>query len=166
MSESNVFSARRLSPRFRAQGIWAYWHCDGRAETSAVLNIGRRGVFLETGKARPIDSIAQVNFLVHEGQIRVEGCSAARGGRPWSGTEIRRNTGGDRRNLLQLLDRLGRVRAVSSPSLSALHGPEAKQQYRLKISRSVWVLEARRTPRRFAGLVRGEKIEKIAKWKR
>jgi hypothetical protein len=33
-----------------------------------------------------------------------------------------------------------------APSLSALHGPEAKQQYRLKISRSVWVLEARRTP--------------------
>ena len=115
MSESNVFSARRLSPRFEAQGIWAYWHCDGRAETSTVLNIGRRGVFLETGKARPIDSIAQVNFLDRKGQIRVEGVVRHVAGGRGVGLRFTAIQVGDRRNLLQLLDRLGRVRAVSSP---------------------------------------------------
>ena len=73
MSESITFSPRRLSQRFEAQGIWAYWHCDGRAETSMVVNIGRRGVFLETGRARPIDSSAQVTLLVQNEQIRLEG---------------------------------------------------------------------------------------------
>src|SRR5215467_3942448 len=110
MSESITFSPRRLSQRFEAQGIWAYWHCDGRAETSMVVNIGRRGVFLETGKARPIDSSAQVTFLVHNEQIRVEGVVRhAAGGR---GVGLRFTTiqMGDRRTLLQLLDRLGGVR--------------------------------------------------------
>jgi hypothetical protein len=115
MSEAIVFSARRLSPRFEAEGIWVYWHCDGRAETSTVLNIGRRGVLLETGKARPIDSIAQINFLVCKGQIRVEGVVRHVAGGRGVGLEFTAIQAGDRRNLLQLLDRLGRVRAVSSP---------------------------------------------------
>ena len=115
MSEAIVFSARRLSPRFEAEGIRVHWHCDGHAETSTVLNIGLRGVFLETGKARPIDSIAQINFLVCKGQIRVEGVVRHVAGGRGVGLEFTAIQAGDRRNLLQLLDRLGRVRAVSSP---------------------------------------------------
>ena len=115
MSKSIVFSARRLGPRFEAEDIWAYWHCDGRAEASTVLNISLRGVLLETGKARPVDSIAQVNFLVREGQIRLEGVVRHFAGGRGAGLRFTAIKVGDRRNLLRLLDRLGGVRAVSSP---------------------------------------------------
>ena len=124
MSEPIIFSPRRLSPRFEAQGNRAYWHCDGRAETSTVVNIGRRGVFLETGRARPIDSSALVTFLVHKEQIRLEGVVRHVAGGRGVGLRFTAIQVGDRRTLLQLLDRLGIARAVPTTHFSALHGPK------------------------------------------
>jgi len=110
MPDPTTFSPRRLSQRFEAQGIWAYWLCDGRAEASTVMNIGRRGVFLETGRPRPIGSCAQVTFLVHNEQIRVEGVVRHVAGGRGVGLRFTTIQMGDRRTLLQLLDRLGGVR--------------------------------------------------------
>ena len=106
MSEHIGFSARRLSLRFEAQGIWVYWHCDGRAETSEVQNVSLRGVFLKTRKARPFDSIAQVHFFVPEGQIRAEGVVRHVAGGRGVGLGFTALKLGDRPNLLQLLNRL------------------------------------------------------------
>ncbi len=74
MLEHAVCPSRRLSSRIETPpGIWVYWLCDGRADLSPVQNVSLGGVFLNTPKASPIDSRAEIHFCVQEGQIRTEG---------------------------------------------------------------------------------------------
>ena len=74
MLEHAVYPSRRLSSRIETTpGIWVYWQCDGRADLSRVQNVSLGGVFLNTPKASPIDSRAEIHFCVQEGQIRTEG---------------------------------------------------------------------------------------------
>lgn len=66
-------SSRRLNERAKpTEDIWVYWLCDERGEASRIRNISLGGVFLESQKLWGIGSKAQVNFLVHEGQIAAQ----------------------------------------------------------------------------------------------
>ena len=107
MFQHRAAPSRRLTSRIdNPDGVWVYWHCDGRAETSAVQNVSLGGVFLRTTGTMPIDSRAQVHFLVQEGQVRTE--AVVRHLRPGFGLGLRFTAikDGDRPNLLRLLNRL------------------------------------------------------------
>jgi len=75
----NRFSAgkgipsRRRYPRVeKPHGVWVYWNCKGREDTSRVQDLSMGGLFVETDEAREVDSMIRIDFLVQEGQIRAK----------------------------------------------------------------------------------------------
>jgi PilZ domain len=70
---SSRSGTRRFNSRIQtSDGVWVYWYCNGRAETSRVQDVGLGGVFLETVGACPVGAKAELHFLVQEGQIRTQ----------------------------------------------------------------------------------------------
>ena len=64
--------SRRHYPRVETpDGVWVYWNCKGREDTSQVRDLSMGGLFVETEEAREVDTI-RLDFLVEEGQIRAE----------------------------------------------------------------------------------------------
>jgi hypothetical protein len=64
---------RRRSPRIeKPHGVWVYWHCQGREDTSRVLDLSTAGLFVETEVGRDVDDAIRLDFLVQEGQIRAK----------------------------------------------------------------------------------------------
>lgn len=101
-SASRRFSARVATP----DGVWVYWRCNGRDETSRVGDMSAGGLFLVTTQARPVGSTAEIDFLVQEGQIRaktvVRHVSHGRG----LGLKFTAVTDADRSRLMQLMSRV------------------------------------------------------------
>jgi hypothetical protein len=65
--------SRRRYPRVeKPHGIWVYWNCKGREDTSRVQDLSMGGLFVETDEAREVDSVIRLDFLVQEGQIRAK----------------------------------------------------------------------------------------------
>jgi PilZ domain len=65
--------SRRRYPRVeKPHGIWVYWNCKGREDTSRVQDLSMGGLFVETDEAREVDSTVRLDFLVQEGQIRAK----------------------------------------------------------------------------------------------
>lgn len=131
MLEHAVCPSRRLSSRIETHpGIWVYWLCDGRADVSPVQNVSLGGVFLDTPKACPIDSRAEIHFCVQEGQIRTEGIVRHVAPGRGLGLKFTAIKEPDRPNLIRLMDRLRGLsqEAVSNPRyfqprLPGLRGP-------------------------------------------
>jgi hypothetical protein len=68
----SVFS-RRQTLRFEIQdGVWACWRCGGAEDISRVTDLGVGGLFLSTPTPQPLGMSAHLDFLVQEGNIRVE----------------------------------------------------------------------------------------------
>ena len=64
--------SRRHYPRVETpDGVWVYWNCKGREDTSQVRDLSMGGLFVETEEAREVDTI-RLDFLVEEKQIRAE----------------------------------------------------------------------------------------------
>ena len=111
--------SRRSTSRINTpEGVWVYWQCNGREETSRVGNLSLGGLFVETGKPGPVGSTVKLDFLVQEGQIRAE--AIVRRAEPGRGLGLK-FTGlndGDRSRMAALMNRihdLSRERAVRSP---------------------------------------------------
>ena len=106
-SPSRRFNSRTTS----VDDIWVYWSCNQRAETSRIRDVSLGGLFIETSRPSPVDSKAQVDFLVQEGQIRAE--AVVRHIQPSRGVGLKfvalRDT--DRPNLIALLSRLRSLQA-------------------------------------------------------
>jgi len=65
--------SRRRYPRVeKPQGVWVYWNCKGREDTSRVRDLSTGGLFVETAEARGVDATVWLDFLVQEGQIRAK----------------------------------------------------------------------------------------------
>jgi hypothetical protein len=108
--------SRRLSSRIETPpGIWVYWLCDGRADLLPVQNVSLGGVFLNTSKTRPIDSRAEIDFCVQEGQIRTEGIVRHVASGRGLGLKFTAIKELDRPNLIRLMDRL---RSLSQEAVS------------------------------------------------
>jgi hypothetical protein len=113
MLQQRVSPSRRLNLRVQARGgVWVYWRCHGRDETSRVRDLSLGGLFVETETPKAVGSTAEVDFLVQEGQIKV--VAVVRHVEPGRGLGLKftaiRN--GSRPNLAALLNRLR-----SSPAL-------------------------------------------------
>jgi len=64
---------RRRYPRIeKPDGVWVYWHCQGREDTSRVRDLSTAGLFVETEVGRDVDDAIRLDFLVQEGQIRAK----------------------------------------------------------------------------------------------
>jgi PilZ domain-containing protein len=65
---------RRRYPRIEGgpHGVWVYWHCQGREDTSRVRDLSAAGLFVETEVGRDVDAALRLDFLVQEGQIRAK----------------------------------------------------------------------------------------------
>jgi PilZ domain-containing protein len=72
MLQQQASPSRRLNLRVKTRdGVWVYWRCHGRDDTSRVRDLSMGGLFVETATSRQVDSTAEVDFLVQEGKIRV-----------------------------------------------------------------------------------------------
>jgi c-di-GMP-binding flagellar brake protein YcgR len=99
--------SRRLSTRVETpQHVWVYWRCDGRDDVARVHDLSVGGVFIETRKPKDAGVIANLHFLVQEGQIRADATvrHADEGrGMGLKFTAVREE---DRRHLMALVSRM------------------------------------------------------------
>jgi len=105
--------SRRHYPRVETpSGVWVYWNCEGRDDTSRVRDLSLGGLFVETAEARDLDATVKLDFLVQEGQIRAE--AIVRHAKPGSGLGLRFTalTEEDGPRLTALMTRL---RSLSQP---------------------------------------------------
>ena len=73
MAQLPISPARRFNSRVETpQGVWVYWRCDGRDDTSRVRNLSLGGLFVETREPNVVGASARLEFLVQEGAIRAE----------------------------------------------------------------------------------------------
>lgn len=107
MSKQIASPFRRFKSRVDTpDGVYVYWNCDGWVETSRVQNVSLGGLFVETSKSKPVDTPAEVDFLVQEGQIRAE--AIVRHVEPGRGLGLKFTavSDDDRSNLISLMNRL------------------------------------------------------------
>jgi PilZ domain len=68
----SVYS-RRQSSRFETpDGVWVCWRCAGIEDISRVSDLSVGGLFLSTPIPQAVGVKAQLDFLVQEGNIRVQ----------------------------------------------------------------------------------------------
>jgi hypothetical protein len=80
--------SRRHHPRVETpHGVWVYWNCKGREDTSRVQNLSTAGLFVETAEVRAADTTVRLDFLVQEGQIRAK--AVVRHVRPGNGLGLK-----------------------------------------------------------------------------
>ena len=66
------YSRRHTSRVESPEGVWVYWRCNGVDEVSRVRDLSAGGLFIAAANPKPVDTKARLDFLVQEGQIRVE----------------------------------------------------------------------------------------------
>jgi hypothetical protein len=65
-----VLHSRRKHKRVdNPEGVWVYWRCGRREDTSRVRDISVGGIFIETKMILPIEATVELNFLVEDGGI-------------------------------------------------------------------------------------------------
>jgi hypothetical protein len=80
--------SRRRYPRVETPcGVWVYWNCKGREDTSRVRDLSTGGLFVETKEVRDVDATIRLDFLVQEGQIRAK--AVVRHVKPGSGLGLK-----------------------------------------------------------------------------
>jgi hypothetical protein len=107
MVQQPVSHSRRFTSRVETpEGVWVDWRCAGREDISRVRNLSLGGLFVETSTSRGVDSTVELDFLVHEGQIRAE--AVVRRVEPGRGLALRLTTvrDEDRQRLEALISRL------------------------------------------------------------
>ena len=83
--------SRRRYPRVeKPHGVWVYWNCKGREDTSRVRDLSTGGLFVETEELRDVDATIMLDFLVQEGQIRAK--AVVRHVKPGSGLGLKFTT--------------------------------------------------------------------------
>ena len=65
-------NSRRKASRVDAREVLVYWSSVGRNDVLRVGNLSLGGMFVETRKPQPVGVMAQIHFLVEEGQIRIK----------------------------------------------------------------------------------------------
>jgi len=73
MLQNVATPSRRFNSRIVAtQNVWVCWLCNGRDDISRVADLSLGGLFLETRSHWAIGAPTTIDFLVSEGQIRVD----------------------------------------------------------------------------------------------
>lgn len=99
--------SRRFTSRVHTSGdVWVCWKCQGREDISQVRNMSMGGLFIETPQTRALGTLARIDFLVAEGQIRAD--AVVRHAKPGGGLGLKFTAliEQDRPNLAALITRL------------------------------------------------------------
>jgi PilZ domain len=109
MTQHPISPARRFNSRVETpEGVWVYWRCEGRDDTSRVWNLSPGGLFIESRKPRVVGAKIKLEFLVQEGQIRADAEVRHANPRVGLGLKFTAVSDGDRPHLAALLNRLRR----------------------------------------------------------
>jgi PilZ domain len=108
MLQKASYSRRRNSRVETPDGVWVYWGCGGRDDTSRVRNLSLGGLFIETREPGLVGAKAKLDFLVQEGQIRAEAVVQHVNSGRGMGLKFTAMRDGDRPVLSALLSRLMR----------------------------------------------------------
>jgi hypothetical protein len=109
MQQQPVSPGRRFKSRVETpEGVWVYWHCTGRDDTSQVRNLSPDGLFIQTRNSIVVGAKTRLEFLVQEGQIRAD--AVVKHITPGRGVGLKFTAvgDGDRPHLAALLNRLRR----------------------------------------------------------
>ena len=107
MLQNVATPSRRFNSRILAtQDVWVCWLCNGRDDISRVADLSLGGLFLETRLHRTVGTPTKVDFLVSEGQIRVDAVIRHMVPSRGLGLKFTAVNEQDRRNLASLLRRL------------------------------------------------------------
>lgn len=110
MLQLSVSHSRRYRSRIEApEGLWVYWSCGKREDTSRVRNLSPGGLFIETLVPVVVGAKAKLDFLVQEGQIRVEALVQHINSGRGVGLKFTTVRDGDLPHLAALLNRLTRA---------------------------------------------------------
>ena len=113
----SVYS-RRQSSRFETpDGVWVCWRCAGTEDISRVSDLSVGGLFLSTPIPQPVGVRAQLDFLVQEGNIRVQ--AEVRHLVPSGGLGLKFTAISDQ-DCPNLVSLLNRIRSVSPPRRTKL----------------------------------------------
>lgn len=99
-------SRRKASRIETLESVRVYWSCVGRNDVLRVRNLSLGGIFVETREPQPVGSMAQVDFLVEEGQIRTRATVCHVEGANGMGLKFTAIVQEDRPRLAALLTRL------------------------------------------------------------
>jgi hypothetical protein len=69
----SVLCRRRTMRVHATADVWVYWESGHLCDVSHVRNLSLAGLFIETHRSRPKGDLVHVDFLVAEGQIRLDG---------------------------------------------------------------------------------------------
>ena len=101
--------SRRFSSRVHTPGdVWVCWKCQGREDISHVRNMSMGGLFIETPQTCPSGTLARLDFLVAEGQIRADAVVRHAKSGVGLGLKFTALSEQDRPNLAALITRLRR----------------------------------------------------------
>ena len=99
--------SRRSTSRINTpEGVWVFWRCNERDDTSRVGNLSLGGLFVETGKPKPVGSTVKLDFLVQEGQIRAEAIVQRADPGRGLGLKFTAINDGDRSRMAALMNRI------------------------------------------------------------
>jgi hypothetical protein len=101
------YSRRMVSRVETGDDVWVYWSCGGMDDVSRVCDLSVGGLFLSTPTRRPVGEKAKLDFLVREGQIRVEAVVQHLIPNGGVGLKFTAITDRDCPNLVALMNRMG-----------------------------------------------------------
>jgi len=115
MSQQPISPARRFNSRVETpDGVWVYWSCVGRDDTSRVRDVSLGGLFIETRKPMVMGAKTKLEFLVQEGQIRAEAVVQHLIPQGGVGLKFKAITDRDCPNLVALMNRM-RMECTPTP---------------------------------------------------
>jgi PilZ domain len=104
--------ARRMISRVETMDdVWVLWRCEGGHDISRASDLSVGGMFLSASVPPPVGSNAKLEFLVQEGQIRVQ--AVVRHNIPGGGLGLKFTAITDQ-DCPRLVALLNRIRASSS----------------------------------------------------
>jgi hypothetical protein len=109
VQQKNVHLRRSHSRVEASLNVYIFWSSDGREDVAIVKNLSFSGLFIETEKSKDPGDVAELHFLVQEGQIRAD--AVVRRAKPGYGLGLRLMAvhNDDRCRLAELMKRLRRV---------------------------------------------------------
>ena len=109
------YSRRMVSRIETGDDVWVYWSCCGMDDVSRVCDLSVGGLFLSTPTPWPVGEKAKLDFLVREGQIRVEAVVQHRIPNGGVGLKFTAITDRDCPNLVALMNRMRTLACTPAP---------------------------------------------------
>jgi hypothetical protein len=117
------YSRRMVSRIETGDDVWVYWSCGGMDDVSRVCDLSVGGLFLSTPTRRLVGEKVKLDFLVREGQIRIEAVVQHQIPNGGVGLKFTAITDRDCPNLVALMNRMRALACTQTPRASLFVAP-------------------------------------------